>query len=559
MNRPSRLAFATLATLVLFTACGKKETPEPAHDAAPASVSSQPAPQALAEKPLRSTPDFGGNTSVFREVEGIGATPEQAVLAALQSAVAQVNGTKVASQLQDLQAEMTLSATAAGPGAPSGKVFVRSELFDKRVSAASSGTVLGYEILSQEAIDKPDTETTARVRASDGGYHYSASGSIKTEGEASARDTASQTGSRERASASISREGQFSYREKGEIEAERGKSTYESDVNHKTMRSYWKVSVRAEIAQYRAPDEQGRPKIVVALPRTSGGGYVVGDTRVTTNTVARAIRGRLSDLLSQTGRFIVLDRESDAELDAELARIDSGRVRTQDAARTGQQLATDLILIPTLERFEYRKQVRSLRLSDRQVTSWSGGGRIALRLVHAATGEVAFSAHFDYDLPATGPSTLPRAVDGQGMANTMMDALAGDIGQAIVTRLFPVAVVTLQGDQVVLSQGGDSLRAGQRWQAVILGEALTDPQTGRPLGRSELPCCTIRIDRVATQTAYGTIEDPVSLQNLVFRPGLIELRQPLLAAATSTSTSRPRASKAAKSTAPAREKDDPNW
>ncbi|WP_373401759.1 CsgG/HfaB family protein, partial [Klebsiella pneumoniae] len=101
---------------------------------------------------------------------------------------------------------------------------------------------------------------------------------------------------------------------------------------------------------------------------------------------ADAIRARLSDTLTQTQRFIVLDREFGDELQAEIDHINSGNVRLQDTARVGQQLATDLILIPTIERFEYPRSVRNLRMSDRQVTSYSGGGRITLRLVNATTG-----------------------------------------------------------------------------------------------------------------------------------------------------------------------------
>ncbi len=293
------------------------------------------------------------------------------------------------------------------------------------------------------------------------------------------------------------------------------------------MRSYWKVRVRAQIAQYRAPDEQGKPKIVVALPRTKAGSYAVGDGRVDADEVADAIRARLSDTLTQTQRFIVLDREFGDELQAEIDHINSGNVRLQDTARVGQQLATDLILIPTIERFEYPRSVRNLRMSDRQVTSYSGGGRITLRLINATTGQVVMSDSFDHQLASTGPSTLPRVVNGRNMAAAMMESLSGQIGTSIVTTLFPVSVVSVDGDQVVLSQGGDTVQAGQRWQAVRLGEELKDPQTGRSLGRSEHPCCTIRIDRVAAQTSYGTIEDGVDAMRGGFRPGQIELRQKL--------------------------------
>ena len=148
-------------------------------------------------------------------------------------------------------------------------------------------------------------------------------------------------------------------------------------------------------------------------------------------------------------------------------------------------------------------------MSDRQVTSYSGGGRITLRLINATTGQVVMSDSFDHQLASTGPSTLPRVVNGRNMAAAMMESLSGQIGTTIVTTLFPVSVVSVDGDQVVLSQGGETLQAGQRWQAVRLGEELKDPQTGRSLGRSEHPCCTIRIDRVAAQTSYGTLEDGV--------------------------------------------------
>jgi hypothetical protein len=204
-------------------------------------------------------------------------------------------------------------------------------------------------------------------------------------------------------------------------------------------------------------------------------------------------------------------------------------------------------------------------MSDRQVTSYSGGGRITLRLINATTGEVVMSDSFDHQLASTGPSTLPRVVNGKGMAAAMMDSLSGQIGTAIITEIFPVSVVAMTGDQVVLSQGGESLKAGQRWQAVMLGEELKDPQTGRSLGRNETPCCTIRVDRVASQTSYGTIEGGADLAGANFKPGSIELRsqagavKPAASAATASSGSaKPKPARAAapKAAAPA---EDPNW
>lgn len=108
----------------------------------------------------------------------------------------------------------------------------------------------------------------------------------------------------------------------------------------------------------------------MALPKASAASYPVGDGQAGSVEVARAVRARLSDILTQTKRFIVLDREFGSEMQAEIEHINSGNVRVQDTARLGQQLATDLILIPTIERFEYVRSVRHLRMADRELVSW---------------------------------------------------------------------------------------------------------------------------------------------------------------------------------------------
>lgn len=501
----------TVLLMGLLSACDKKD-----EVVAPVPVASTPAQEAAKS----GNPDFGGVTKVSREVEAVGSTQELAVVSALQSAVAQVNGVRIASQMQAVRSSLSMSVNGQAEST------LKAEAFAQKMIAASQGAVTGFEILSQEEIDRLDEQTVAKVRASDGGYSYSASASVDRKAQVDASESASVSSGQDKGRHAASLTGSASHSEKANVDVKRGASAYQSDVTHQKMRSYWKVRLRVDVAQYRAPEEHGRPKIVVALPRTTALSYPIGDARASSAEVASEVRGRLSDILTQTKRFIVLDREFGSEMQAEIDHINSGNVRVQDSARLGQQLTTDLILIPTIERFEYVRSVRQLRMSDRELVSYAGGGRITLRLLNAGTGEVVMSDSFDYKLTSADPSTLPRVIDGASMAAQMMDTLSDQIGGAVVAEIFPVTVVSLQGDQVVLSQGGDSLKAGQRWQAVYLGDELKDPQTGRSLGRNEVPVGTIRVDRVSSQTSYGTLEDgTVGLANKPFQPGSIALRQ----------------------------------
>lgn len=544
-----RIRICTLVLLMgLLSACGKKE-----EGAVP--VPAPPASAPVAPVSKSSGPDFGGVTKVSREVEAVGSTQELAVVSALQSAVAQVNGVRVASQMQSVRSSLSVSVNGQGESS------AQAAAFAQKLIAASQGTVTGYEILSQEEIDKIDEQIIGKVRASDGGYSYSASGSSSRSANVNASESASLNVGKDNAQYSGSFAGSASSNEKANVDVKRGASSYESDVNHQKMHSYWKVRVRVDVAQYRAPEEQGRPKIVVAMPKTSTAGYPVGDAQANSLVVASAVRGRLSDILTQTKRFIVLDREFGSEMQAEIDHINSGNVRVQDSARLGQQLATDLILIPTIERFEYVRSVRKLRMADRELVSYSGGGRITLRLLNAATGEVVMSDTFEHKLASADPSTLPRVVDGPGMVAEMMDSLAGQIGGAVVAEIFPVTVVSMTGDQVVLSQGGESVQSGQHWLAVLLGDELKDPQTGRSLGRHEIPLGTIRVDRVSAQTSYGTLIDGAdSLAGKPFHPGGIVLRHKVTTKVVSSKQveSQPREASAQSATArPARESSRP--
>lgn len=431
-------------------------------DASPAIVETAPA-----SSPFRSAPDFGKVEGVSVEAEAIGPSPGIAALRALDQAIAQVNGRRVTSASESVSAGISIDVDGLRA------LDVDSDAYAERVVSSSDGAVRSFSIVSQEEVERLDAEYSFTGEASSGGWF----------------------GDRIEVSAS-----------------------------ERHLSRYWKVRIKAEVAKFVGPKDDGRPSIVVAAPRTGSDRYAVGDQQVEASDVAAEIRARLSDALTQSGRFKVLDREFSDELQAEVDFINSGNARVEEVARLGQRLATDLILVPTIERFAYPRSTRKLHMSNRELTSYSGGGRISLRLINATTGEVVLSESFAHELPPTAPSTLARSVDGVALAGQMMDALSSRMTRSIVSEIFPVSIVALTGNQVVLSQGGQALAVGERYEAVMLGEELTDPQTGRPLGRMEVPCCVIRVDRVAQQTSYGSIEGDLPPALAGFKPGMLELR-----------------------------------
>ncbi len=495
-------ALAPLLALSLLAGCKTEQAPEPA-----------PADAAAGSERFRDAPDFGGVQEVEVEATGIGGSPEEASLRALDLAISQVNGRRVTSG--SAAAKSSLSIDINGLRA----LDAQSSAFADLIVSSSDGAVTGFQVVSSEEITKLQAEAELKASYASGGWLDGTEASL--------------------------------------------------EASEKIYSSYWKVVVRAKVAKYEAPADDGRPKLLVAEPRLPSDRFAVGDDAVPAGEVAQAVKRRISESLSRSGRFLMLDRQLAPELQQEIEFINSGNARLADVARLGQQLATDLILVPTIERFEYRRHVRRLRMSDRELVSYSGGGIVGLDVINATTGEVVLARRFEYALPPTDASTLPRVVDGAAMSDQMMDALSEDMAKAVLSSIFPISVVALQGDVAVLSQGGQSVAVGETYEVVSLGDPLVDPQTGRSLGRMEIPCCRITVDRVAAQTAYGRLAGAIPAEGS-FKPGMLELREQVVAGPTTPAPAssappasapaavaeRPAPAAPAKPAAPA---EDPDW
>lgn len=456
-----RVAALTLVLLFL-AACGgtQSEVDSPAVEA-----------EDKASAPFRSAPDFGGVSSQSVEADGVAATEGDAVLRALDSAIAQVNGRRVASGSETASAGLTIDVNG------SRQADIRSGAYADLIVSSSRGAVRSFKVLSSDEISQLDAEREMRASASGGGWL--------------------------------------------------DRTSFEANSTERSYSRYWKVRVRAEVAHFESPKDDGRPSLVVAMARHADTTYAVGDVRVAAVEIANELRRRLVDAITQSNRFVVLDRELSSEMQQEIDFINTDNARTDAVARLGQQLAADLILVPSVERFEYPRTVQKLRMSDRKLVSYSGGARLSLRLLNAATGEVVLSQSFAHELPSTTPSTMPRVVDGPAVADQLMAALSERMVRSITGKIFPVSVIALSGGQAALSQGGQAVAVGEEYQVVLLGQELKDPQTGRSLGRMETPCCRLRVDRVVDQTSYGTLIGALPPELAKFAPGLLELREPL--------------------------------
>lgn len=269
----------------------------------------------------------------------------------------------------------------------------------------------------------------------------------------------------------------------------------------------FKATIEAQIAQFKPSADMQKLKVVIGPVTFGQQNLAMGDRSVPSAAVAAALRQRVSDALVQTGRFAVLDREFSPEIEQELDMIGSGQAPSAELAKLSQAASADLVWSARVSSFAYNRHARQLRTSDRELVSYSGGWALSQKMVNVATRQVSVADSLRGAAPDRAATTLGAGVDGDKILADMTDEAAKAIVGSILQRTFPVMVVARDGTNVVLSQGGQSIREGTRYAMAVMGKEMKDPQTGQSLGRMESPCCELVIDRVTPNLSYGHLEN----------------------------------------------------
>ena len=295
----------------------------------------------------------------------------------------------------------------------------------------------------------------------------------------------------------------------------------------------FKATIEAQIAKFEPSADMQKIKIVVGQIRFDSANLPMGDRSVPSAEVGATLRQRISDALVQTGRFAVLDREFSPDIQNELEMIASGQSPSAELAKLSQA-ASDLVWSARISNLAYNRHARQLRTSDRELVSYSGGWAMTQKMVNVATRQVMVSDALRGSAPATAATTLGSGVDGGRVLEGMSSDIANQVIASIMRRTFPVTVVSRDGVNVVLSQGGQLMKEGTRYAVVTMGAEMKDPQTGQSLGRVDSPCCELLIERVTPNLSYGRLEN-VRAQLDGLPAGALQVREQLKGVAVQAS------------------------
>ena len=261
------------------------------------------------------------------------------------------------------------------------------------------------------------------------------------------------------------------------------------------------VDLEVVVAKFKRSAQLNRKRLAVMPFRLDPGistrnGDIIGE----------AFGQSLISFLTQTRRFALLERDYLAEQQAELGIVTSGQTPIEELAKLGQMVSADMILVGTISKATTRKKTISSSVTGISRSTYVGTVNISYRVIDAATGQIKWADTY---------TSSTEEGQAAGVLTRLSRRGANEIGEKVVSAIYPVTVAAASGGELVLGQGGRTIEVGQRFKLIMLGQNIRDKYTGESLGAEEIIVGEIEIVSVTPRQSRARIlsadNDPFAL------------------------------------------------
>ncbi len=222
----------------------------------------------------------------------------------------------------------------------------------------------------------------------------------------------------------------------------------------------------------------------------------------------QAFTDMITTALVKTRKFEVLERERVDDLLREQGMGEMGLMDPRTAQRLGGLTGADVILLGTLtEAGVESKGIGSRRFSITTTTAYL---TVDIRILDAETGSIRIAE--TVSVRKEGGSALRSSkVSFGGGDSGIFGHVAREAAQEVVNltaqTIFPVKVVSISGDGLILNYGRGTIKTGELYEVFSQGEVIKDPDTGEVLGRSETKAGRIEITSTESKFSKAAIVD----------------------------------------------------
>ncbi len=210
------------------------------------------------------------------------------------------------------------------------------------------------------------------------------------------------------------------------------------------------------------------------------------------NKFAFDVQDKLIDLLTQTRKFAMLDRQFLKDQQKELNFINSPDVPTEEMARLGNKAGTDYIITGVLKDLKKVTNTKKMQSTGKVFKNTSYTAELNYRIIDIATSQVKFS------------DTTSISISS-GSVKKLRNLVANKTAETILNAIYPIRVIDINKKLLTLGQGGKSVKKNAKYNLVKLGDRMIDPYTKESLGRKEVIVGTVKITNVQSKMSTAKI------------------------------------------------------
>ncbi len=298
------------------------------------------------------------------------------------------------------------------------------------------------------------------------------------------------------------------------------------------------VQIRSQVARFEIPQSAQRTRIAIVPFRfyeersksssilDSLKNYVSDDNIKTLKSsdekyklgsddkerLLRLINQGLTNYLTQTRKFTILDREYVKEIADEKLNIIEGRAPAIEMAKLGNEVSSDFIFVGSVEDFTVKDKVIKIQSSDKEISRKIGSFYVTYRLLDVATKQIQNANN--YKVTATFKSDDPIEI-----ITALVDKAVKIIGQEILFTAHPVIVEKYNNDTLILGQGGNQFKKGDSYELYEKGDKIIDSYTNEAIGNVETYLGKIEITQVRSNLSQAKFTEGAFDMSVGFMPG----------------------------------------
>lgn len=237
----------------------------------------------------------------------------------------------------------------------------------------------------------------------------------------------------------------------------------------------------------------------------------VGNLTITRTTVESEFSNQLINFLTKSRKFNMLTRTQIKKVMDENQLTESDWAKPGQIEKMGKLLVADYLVTGVINRLEFLVIQQRIAITGETTPRIVATFKCQFQIVESSTGKIVVADQVirklkSVDVRREIPVSERKDWTLADFRDLLFSKTARQVGNAILSGVYPVKIVEVKDQRVILNRGkGAGIKIGDKMQVVSQGKPIIDVDTGESLGGSEEEVGVVEVTSVEVKFSKAKI------------------------------------------------------